>query len=193
MSANIHPGIETDNWCRTTRGDTAKNSFSWTIEGFENRPEKCGESIDSAGFNVIGPNDMTTKWRLELFPKGYGYESENEVELHLGSLNDFKVRAAFSVWIVNCRKEKSQMRKFDALDFLVFKKAWGFCLDWDFNNDENLYLPDGNLTIYCEVTVYGPEQILSGSKFPEVTSSRRDNSRRQVSCQGINLSGYIVC
>ena len=117
MSANIHPGFETDNWCRTTRGDTAKNSFSWTIEGFKNWPEKIGE-YESADFNVIGPNEKTTKWRLELFPKGYEIENEAEVELYLVSLNDFKVRAAFSVWIVNSRKEKSQMIKADVEECL---------------------------------------------------------------------------
>ena len=56
---------------------------------------------------------------------------------------------------------------------------WGWRdVVWDLDNNDNL--PDGNLTIFCEVTVYGPEKILSGSKFPEEKSSRRDNCRKQV-------------
>ena len=177
MSANIHPGFETDNWCRTTRGDTAKNSFSWTIEGFKNRPEKFTECIESACFKVIGPSDKTTKWNLEVYPKGD--MTENVVSLYLVSQNDFDVRAEFTVWIVNSRKEKSQMNKGDVDEFRSKYESWGWNdIEWNLDDDDNL--PDGNLTIFCEVTVYGPEKILSGSKFPEETRYRRDNSRRQV-------------
>ena len=28
-------------------------------------------------------------------------------------------------------------------------------------------LPGGNLTLFCDLTVYGPEKIISGSKFPD--------------------------
>ena len=76
MSANIHPGFETDNWCRTTQGDTAKTTFTWTIEGLGNRPEKFGECIKSGGFSVVGPDDITTDWKAQFYPKGAKHENE---------------------------------------------------------------------------------------------------------------------
>ena len=81
MSANIHPGFDTDNWCRTSQGDTAKKSFTWTIEGFSNRPEKHGEFIESASFCIIGPDEKTTEWNIRVYPKGLRSNPEPAISL----------------------------------------------------------------------------------------------------------------
>ena len=41
-------------------------------------------------------------------------------------------------------------------------------------------LPDGNLTVVCDLTVYGPEATLSGSKFPEEERATVDNCWKQM-------------
>ena len=46
--------------------------------------------------------------------------------------------------------------------------------------DINEILSNGNLTIFIEVTVFGHEKTMLGSKFPEDKVSQRDNCRRQV-------------
>ena len=174
MSANIHPGFQTDNWCRTTQGETAKTTFTWTIDGFKNRPEKIGEFIVSGTFSVIGPDDKTTVWIVACYPKGK--ERVNEMEIYLRR-NSVDIRAQVNLSIVNARKEKTKTLRSEISRF----RAFGFVLYWTFEDHElDEILPDGNLSIFFEVTVYGPEKTMSGSKFPEEKVSRRDNCRRQV-------------
>ena len=44
-------------------------------------------------------------------------------------------------------------------------------------------LPEGNLTIVCDLTVLGPEVTQSGSKFPDEKLSPVDNSLKEMSEQ----------
>ena len=64
MGDNAPPVIESDSWCRTTSGDKASTTFTWTIEDLFNRPEKKGEFIRSSPFTISGPNDKVTNWDL---------------------------------------------------------------------------------------------------------------------------------
>ena len=64
------PPVESDSWCRTTSGDKASTTFTWTIEDFFDRPEKNGEFMSSSSFTVSGPNDKKTTWKLKLYPRG---------------------------------------------------------------------------------------------------------------------------
>ena len=56
-------------------------------------------------------------------------------------------------------------------------------LDWGFPRfikrdvlPEQQLLSDNNLTIYCEVTIFGEEKTLSGSKYPTTTTRRNDKT-----------------
>merc|ERR1711988_1069875 len=50
-------------------------------------------------------------------------------------------------------------------------------------NDSPQLLSNGNLTVMCNLTVFGPEATLSGSKFPEEKVAPVDNCMRQMSEQ----------
>ena len=184
MSANIHPGFQTDNWCRTTQGETAKTTFTWTIDGFKNRPENFCEFIESGSFSVIGPDDKTTEWTVACYPKGK--ERPNEMEIYLRKGNFVDVRTQVNLSIVNVRKEKTKTHRSEISRFIGGigtrgLRGFRFIPEWTFEDHElDEILPDGNLSIFFEVTVYGPEKTMSGSKFPEEKVSRRDNCRRQV-------------
>ena len=72
MSANIEPTAASDNWCRTTKGESVKTMFTWTIEGFLDRKEnKFNESLESVCFSVTGPEDRVSKWNMKLYPQGH--------------------------------------------------------------------------------------------------------------------------
>ena len=181
MSVNIHPGFDTDNWCRTSQGDTAKKSFTWTIEGFINRPEEHGEFIESASFCIIGPDDKTTEWKIRVYPKGYMSNPDPAIFLKKSCKgeNSFEITANITLSVVNIRKEKCQTMTNSSKKFDSNKRWHGW--RYRFLENESELLPDGNLTIFCEVTIFGPEKTVSGSKFPEENISRRDNCRKQVS------------
>ena len=189
MSVNIHPGFDTDNWCRTSQGDTAKKSFTWTIEGFSNRPEKNDEFIESASFCIIGPDDKTTEWKIRVYPKGFKSNQDTAIFLTKTRTreNSFEITAKVSLSVVNIRKEKCQTMRNSNKKFKNKKRMCGWIFHLSENESE--LLPDGNLTIFCEVTIFGPERTVSGSKFPEEKISRRDNCRKQV-CEQLGTMLY---
>ena len=53
--ANAQPVIKADSWCRTVAGNTAKTTFMWTIENFNELPEEKHElSQPSFQSQVLG-------------------------------------------------------------------------------------------------------------------------------------------
>lgn len=185
MSDNVPPGVESDKWCRTTRGDTARTSFSWTIEGFKDRPEKFDEFTDSAEFTVTGPEDQITRWNLTLCPRGFKCGDEDyrdEVGVFLEQIDDFPVKAEFSLSIRDSMNQKKCTTEFD-MHLFEGHDNFGACklITFDDLIDRPDLLPSGNLTIICELTVFGPEKILSGSKYPEENIKPQDNCLQQMS------------
>ena len=112
MGDNAPPVIESDSWCRTTSGDKASTTFTWTIEDFFNRSEKFGEFVQSSTFTLSGPNDKVTKWELRLYPKGdddysrYARYIRGGLGLFLNSKNDSYEKVSLSLSILNERHQK---------------------------------------------------------------------------------------
>ena len=163
MSSNIEPS-----WCRTTNGDTAEATFTWTIDNFKDRPEKVKESVKSAIFTVKGPGKMKTKWRIEIYPKGKE-DDENYVSFYLYLKEDSssKVNAKYNLHIIDgARKERETKNCFPKVfDFNGKNSGWGW-KNWmkqDKFNDHPDLLSGGSLTLKCELTVFGTEKVLSGS------------------------------
>ena len=179
-----------DQWCRTTSGETTETTFAWTIEDFKSRPEKVGEKIASSIFLVKKPN-KTSSWKLELYPKGQdgaGDEAENYLSIYLTPFNDFPVKAKYRVSILDSSSNKTNAWKCHHIcDFSRgAESSWGrkkWILREQIINSTNL-LPGGHLTIFCELTVYGTDKTLSGSQDVEiqsVTNARRLEHLEQVS------------
>ena len=174
MGDNAAPEVESDSWCRTTSGDKVSTTFTWTIEDFLSRPEKSGQSMQSSPFTVSGPNEQVTTWRLHMFPKGdeetYGTD---HVALFISNFERTREKASLSLSILNETRQKTNSHHFSTEEYLRFtdsgKHSGGFV---NFISKEKLQdnpdlLPFGNLTIVCDLTVYGPEATISGSKFPD--------------------------
>jgi len=198
MGDNSPPVIASDNWCRTTNGDKASTTFNWTIEDFFNRSEAKNESIRSSTFSITGPKDKVTSWELELFPKGDENSNyEGWVTLFIINKNISSEKVMGSISILNEGSQKERTRYFTTEQFKasydVVKKK-NISVGWDLISIAELkyiphLLPNGNLTIACDLTVFGPEVTLSGSKFPDEKLSPVDNSLKQMSEQFGTLFG----
>ena len=188
MGDNAPPVIESDAWCRTTSGDKASTTFTWTIEDFFNRPEKKDEFIRSSPFTVSGPNDKLTKWELHLYPKGDG-DGGDYLDLFLGSKNDSYEKVSLSFSILNDRHQKEMTMDMTPARYKELFDDGNEDIGISMISIEELrdnpqLLPDGDLTVVCDLTVFGPEATLSGSKFPdEKVAPSVDNCLKQMSEQ----------
>ena len=185
MGDNGPPVVERDHWCRTT-GDKASTTFTWTIEDFLNRQETNGEFILSSTFCVSGPNDKKTNWALKLFPRGEGEDDEDTVGLFLSNIDDTKEKICFSLSFFNERHQKEMTREVTTEDVnKLYQEGYTTyghdnMISLEDLEDSPDLLPDGNLTVVCDLTVYGPEATLSGSKIREERTSV-DNCLKQMS------------
>jgi len=164
MSSQAEPS-----WCRTTFGDTAVATFRWTIDNFMNRPEKSKEKLKSTYFIVNGPGDLKTKWRLHIYPKGKEETSEEYVGIFLYNRGQVKVKAENKFGIIDRAGNERKSSKSTAVEYETSgshssngKSKW---FKRDRLNAHPDLLPEGNLTIQCKVTIFGPQKTLSGLDF----------------------------
>ena len=168
MGDNAPPVIESDSWCRTTSGDKASTTFTWTIDDFFNRSEKSGEFVQSSTFTLSGPNDKVTKWELRLYPKGdddysrYARYIRGGLGLFLNSKNDSYEKVSLSLSILN---ERHQKKKTENMTTARYKELFHeqrrnvglLLIGIEELRKNSQLLPNGNLTVVCDLTVFGPE------------------------------------
>ena len=160
-----------DQWCRTTNDETTKTTFTWTIEDFKNRPEKVDEKITSTVFLAKEPNGNTSSWKLVLYPKGQKGK-ENGLSIFLKNWNDFPIKAKYITSILDSSSKKTNtsdhgVHLFDRRNSQ--DSSWGLH-SWVLRKSifkNNDLLPGGHLTIFCVLTVYGNDNLLSGSRDAE--------------------------
>jgi len=170
-----------DHWCRSTNGETTETTFTWTIEDFVNRSQKPGNAIFSSKFLAKTPNKKESYWQMMFYPKG-DEKSGDHLSIFLKSNNDFSLRAKFEVSILDSRSKKTRISSMVSNLFDSTNPAWGL-LQWALrdpviNNPE--LLPEGHLTIFCVVAVYGPEETFSGTKDLEIKSRPKVRGFEQV-------------
>ena len=171
-------------WCRITTGNKAEETFRFTIDNFKDRPEKCKEKLTSTPFTMKGPGDLKTKWQLEINPKGKDESSEDFVSVYLNTKSDSKITASYKVNVIDgAGKERNPYYSPLNVYNIAGNFGWGnkIWLKRD-ELDRNL-LPDGNLTIKCTVTVFGPEKILSGSDLDSSKPNLSVNCQKQIADQ----------
>ena len=158
-----------DHWCMTTSGETTETTFKWTIQDFASRPEKTGEAMRSSSFVAKKPNNKDSLWQLELFPKGKNKENKDYLSLYLVNCNEFPMKAKFQISIPDSKFKKmavsivSEIHSFDTKS--SDNDNWGFpsLILWEPLMKNQQFLPGGNLTFLCKITVFGTEKTLSGS------------------------------
>jgi len=180
MSSQVDP-----TWCQATLQDKAVATFKWTIHNFKNRPEKYTEKLESTCFYVNGPGDLKTKWQLEMFPKGKEGLTERFIWIRLNRMRtgpaNVTVTYKVDMDIIDSlgTKKKSLIR--GAFMGMVLATSgvgsvWGDGIERA--NDLPGLIQDGNLTIQCEVTIFRPEKILSGSEDSENTDLSIDYQKQ---------------
>ena len=187
--ANAKPVIEADSWCRTVAGSTAKTTFMWTIENFNELPEEKEDFIESTKFSVKGPGhgQEITEWSLRLFPKGTGEGADGDDHLFVSlcSHNNSDVKARASLSIVDSSEKEQNicplgLQTYD-VDEKIHSNSWGedmIKLD-ELRSNCNL-LPDGNLKLLCKLEVFGQAKIYSGSKESFNKTKINDECQKQV-------------
>ena len=168
-------------WFSLTTGHMTEATFRFTIHNFNNRPEKFKESVKSPCFKVNGPGDLTTKWQLEIYPKGRDEVYKKYVGIILNNIGQVKVAAKYKIDVIDgAGKDRMTYEcSADEYDITGSNYGWGR-IKWlkrSKLDDHPDLLPDGNLTLKCTVTVFGPDKILSGS----VSDSSKPNL--SVDCQ----------
>ena len=152
-------------WCKSTNSNSKVTEFTWTIEDFENRPQKTGDFLYSSSFVIKLPNDKETYWQMKLFPKGEKPGDRDYLSLFLQSNNNCAMSFQYEMSILDSSAKKTSTWKCRGDS----GRLWGnpkWALRDSIINDPDL-LPGGNLTIFCVVTAFGTAQILSGTRDGE--------------------------
>ena len=166
----MEAGTDQDQWCRTTFGASVKTNFTWTIENFRNRPEKYQEYITSSSFYVTDSDNRVTKWCIYVFPKGRKVLGEDKIDLrdfvclYLASENDFSVTASLGCCVLDRNARKMYKMHSNPHEMTHVGYIFGVHKFLRQSDLTGRLLPDGNLTLAFEVTVYGKGKTVSGSK-----------------------------
>ena len=200
----LEAGTEQNQWCRTTFGDGVKTTFTWTIENFQNRQEKYGEKITSSPFFVTDSDNRVTKWCYEVYPKGLrglGDDRKDYKEgigVFLVNKNKFPVTASWDGCIhyeKNAMEtDKMHMRRVSPSE-TNGGQVHGFPDIIKHSELTDSLLPNGDLTLVFEVTVYGKGKTESGSKDSDIKNSTlEEQGRKQLLKEASRLSvvGIIV-
>jgi len=158
-----------------------------------NRPEAEDESILSSTFSVSGPHDKKTDWMLRLYPRARENrddDSDGIVSLFLvNKEKDSVEKISFCLSLLNGRLQKEKTLKVCSKDINeLYQEGYSevgveYLISREALEASPHLLPDGNLTVVCDLTVYGPEATLSGSKYPTEKLIPVDNCLKQMSEQ----------
>ena len=185
IAVNSVNAPDCNSWCRTVFGNTVKTTFMWTIENFMERPEKKGDCIESSQFTVTGPDSEITTWYLDLYPKGEIPDPDEEpddgdyIYVYLHSISDFDVRAKGSFSIVDSSKKQQATFHLNLETFSRGEDNWGGRVV-KVDKLKNNLLPEGNLTILCNLEIFGEDKTFSGSNQFSNKTAIDDECQRQV-------------
>ena len=197
----LEVGEQQNQWCRTTFGDGVKTTFTWTIENFKNRQEKYGEKITSSPFSVTDSDNRVTDLCFNVYPKGrQGLVNKKDYKEGVGvfliNANEFPVTASWDGWILD---KKAREMNYKHLEICEFggdgRRGFGF---HDFIKHVDLsdsLLPNGNLTLVFEVTVYGKGKTESGSTDSDMKNILLQEQKRKQLLRGasrLSVVGIIV-
>ena len=104
-------------WFSITTGHMAEATFRFTIDNFNNRPEKFKESVKSPCFRVNGPGDLITKWQLEIYPKGRDEVYKKYVGIILNNIGQVKVAAKYKIDVIDGAGEEREQYESQVIDY----------------------------------------------------------------------------
>ena len=127
--------------------------------------------------------DPTTisQWCLHFYPEGKSEETKDHVAGYLKSKNSVPVRASFTLYVMSGEKKKKCISRV-CEEVCTFQPSdsdkatrWG---NTEFIHEDRFEEPyfltaDGALKVVCELTVFGPEKTLTGSKIHSSSGPRQ--------------------
>ena len=133
--------------------------FAWKIENFTEKYEESenGKSLRSSIVSIRGPDDKKTHWRLSLYPKGRREKDRDYLSVYLRLRNKFakeEVSAEFQLSILDSTNDY----KFTTgvLTSNYEGKVLGRFVKYErLKTLSSQLLPNDNLTIVCDVTIFG--------------------------------------
>ena len=112
---------------------------------------------------------METQWKLRLYPKGNAENASNFLSVYLYNETENDVRIRYQFSILDSNKEAGNC----VSSTRHFKKKSAPEDNWGFNkvielsslkSESSQLLPNDNLTIVCDLTIFGPENTVTVSK-----------------------------
>ncbi len=165
------PPVEANSWCRTSLPDTVRHSFAWTIENFSQRKEKPGQSLRSSEFSTRKPDGRLTRWRLQLYPRGWS-SLPNTVAVYLRQLDETSAEVSYEISIIDFSRQKQATLKQESAWQGPMDEIDADVCNWQIGNfvpvadllvKADQWLPEDNLTLLCEVSLVGAERRMSSS------------------------------
>lgn len=136
-------------------------SVKWTVENFEELPTEPDSYVESA---IFGDPARQTRWQMRFYP---GAETANDIfisQIILRLTSERPVLASFHIRILGPDGKVcfiSQNSRYNAAEV---DSGWIEFLSRErLLSRRALYLPGGNLTLQCEVSL---ENILLENKYP---------------------------
>ena len=150
----------------------------------------------SSHFTVSGPGDKVTTWELQLEWEGVDDdESPDSVLLYLSNTEKTTEKAKFSFSILNGRNQRKNSKEMSTELYTMISEGgtcsvgFGEFVSIKELKDNPDLLPGGSLTCVCDLTVYGPEATISGSKNPDEELAIVDNCGIEMNDQIGKLFG----
>jgi len=147
--------------CTTDIMESDKYKFAWEISSFNSRPEKNGKDLISKEFTITGPGDKSSKWLVQLYPKGKNGGDENYISVFLHNLSNEDIDAKYILSTLDANKSKKKRMEFKVHRFakagskgVDINSGWG--LPKAFKRDEIvLQAPNDSLVLFFEITIIG--------------------------------------
>lgn len=169
------PPITTSGWCYTEVEDDIVYDYAWTMEKFcqQFSAYRPGKTMYSDQFTVMVHGKLT-RWRLKMYPNGRKAVDEKYLTLFLKDScreQPANVRANVKFSVIDSFGSKTNTKSIDK-EYKVLNHAFGyskFIKHSTLMSPDRLLLPDGRLTLHCEITFSGKDVVTSGSYKPTST------------------------
>ena len=145
-----------DSWCETdgehslngSRYRAGKTKFIWRIKNYSQRVKQSKESFSSSVFTAIGPNGITTKWKMELLPKD---AEGHRIFISLRNVGQ-TVIASYSYYVLDKNFKKTLIKENFEGDTDLCSSGY----TWDLGMtelDKECFSSDDTLTLGCEISI----------------------------------------
>ena len=127
---------------------------------------------------------MQTKWKIVAYPKGNTEIDQNFLSLFLSNESKADVNAKYRFSLLDADETFQHTRNFSIRLLTKSENTWGDRQYLDLGtlkNQAEKLLPDGNLTILCDVTVVGPKKTVS-IPITNTRANQNDHVIKDLSC-----------